>query len=44
MTVANDDGRVGWTDLSAREKAARTTQQTINLGVVLIGAVMTVGA
>lgn len=43
VTVANDSGQVPWTDLSGREKAARTTQQTFNLSVVLVGAAMTAG-
>ena len=43
VTVANDDGRVQWSDLSKTEKAARTTQQTFNLGVILAGLFMTVG-
>lgn len=42
VTVTNDDGRVPWSDLSAGEKAARTTQQTFNLGIVLAGAAGTV--
>lgn len=37
VTVANDTGRVPWQDLSTGEKAARTTQQTFNLGIVLLG-------
>ncbi|CAL8580679.1 mitochondrial import inner membrane translocase subunit tim21 [Xanthoria parietina] len=43
ITVANDDGRVNWKELSTTEKAARTTQQTFNLGVILTGLVMTGG-
>ncbi|KAI9774589.1 MAG: mitochondrial import inner membrane translocase subunit tim21 [Geoglossum simile] len=43
ITVASDDGRVRWGDLSAREKAARTTQQTFNFVTVLVGLVMTGG-
>ncbi len=43
MTAFNDDGRVAWGDLSAREKAARTTQQTFNFGMIILGAVLTVG-
>ncbi|KAL8667567.1 MAG: hypothetical protein Q9168_007221 [Polycauliona sp. 1 TL-2023] len=43
ITVANDDGRVKWKELSVGEKAARTTQQTFNLGVILTGLVMTGG-
>ena len=39
VTIGNDDGRVPWGQLSIGEKAARTTQQTINLGVILAGTV-----
>ena len=39
VTIGNDDGRVPWGQLSVGEKAARTTQQTFNLGVILAGAV-----
>ncbi len=39
VTIGNDDGRVPWGQLSTGEKAARTTQQTFNFGVVLAGAV-----
>lgn len=42
VTVASDDGTLRWGELSAREKAARATQQSINFMVVLVGAVMTV--
>lgn len=42
VTMLNDDGRVAWGDLSAKEKAARTTQQTFNFGMILIGALLTV--
>ena len=42
VTVVNDDGRVKWGDLSLGEKAARTTQQTFNLGIILAGLVLTV--
>ena len=42
VTVVNDDGRINWGDLSMREKAARTTQKTFHLGVILTGLVMTV--
>ena len=42
VTVANDDGRVQWQDLSIGEKAARTTQQTFNFGLVLAGFAGTV--
>lgn len=39
VTIGNDDGRVPWGHLSPKEKVARTTQQTFNLGVILAGAV-----
>ncbi|KAL8721700.1 MAG: hypothetical protein Q9181_007650 [Wetmoreana brouardii] len=43
VTVTNDDGRIGWKELSVKEKAARTTQQTFNLSIILTGLVMTGG-
>nr|KMM69381.1 import inner membrane translocase subunit tim-21, mitochondrial [Coccidioides posadasii RMSCC 3488] len=43
ITVASDDGRVRWGELSGREKAARATQQSVNFLVILAGAVMTGG-
>ncbi|CAG8971269.1 hypothetical protein HYALB_00001435 [Hymenoscyphus albidus] len=43
VTAFNDDGRVAWGNLFPMEKAARTTQQTFNLGVILVGAVLTAG-
>ena len=42
VTVFNDDGQVKWGDLSPMEKAARTTQQSINLTLILGGAAATV--
>lgn len=42
VTITNDDGRVPWGQLSTGEKAARTTQQTFNFGMIIIGAVLTV--
>ena len=42
VTVLSDDGRIRWSDLSAREKLARTTQQSVNFVVVLAGVVLTV--
>lgn len=42
VTVINDDGRIHWGDLSTREKAARTTQQSFNFLLVVAGIVMTV--
>jgi len=42
VTVASDTGRVPWGHLSVREKAARTTQQSVNLTVVIVGVGLTV--
>ena len=42
VTVLGDDGRVRWGDLTRKEKAARTTQQSFNLFVVVAGALLTV--
>lgn len=42
VTVIGDDGKVQWKDLSIREKAARTTQQSFNLSVIVTGLLMTV--
>lgn len=41
VTVVNDTGAVPWKDLSLGEKAARTTQQSFNLGIVLLGIGLT---
>lgn len=41
VTVTSDDGSVRWTDLSAREKAARATQQSFNFLTILTGTVLT---
>ncbi|MCJ1345735.1 mitochondrial import inner membrane translocase subunit tim21 [Peltigera leucophlebia] len=43
VTVLGDNGKVQWKDLSIREKAARTTQQSFNLGVIVTGLLMTGG-
>ncbi|KAK5167106.1 mitochondrial import inner membrane translocase subunit tim21 [Saxophila tyrrhenica] len=43
VTVANDTGRVPWQQLSFGEKAARTTQQSFNFGLILLGVVATGG-
>lgn len=42
VTAFNDDGYVRWNDLSTGEKAARATQQTYNLGMIIVGIVLTV--
>jgi len=44
ISVINDDGSVSWSDLSARERVSRATQQTFNFAIVIIGVVMTGGA
>ena len=43
VTVVNDTGRVPWQNLTLGEKAARTTQQTFNVGLVLLGLTATLG-
>lgn len=43
VTVINDTGRVPWENLSIGEKAARTTQQTFNVGLVVVGLAATIG-
>jgi import inner membrane translocase subunit TIM21 len=42
ITVTSDDGRLHWSELSSREKAARSTQQTVNFVIVVAGAAGTV--
>ncbi|KAI8938395.1 hypothetical protein NX059_004291 [Plenodomus lindquistii] len=43
ITLSSDTGRVRWSDLSPGEKVVRTTQQSVNLIVVLVGIVATGG-
>ncbi|RDW91024.1 hypothetical protein BP5796_02189 [Coleophoma crateriformis] len=43
VTPFNDDGRVAWGDLSGKEKVARTTQQSFNFGMIILGTVLTGG-
>ncbi|KAH7359547.1 TIM21-domain-containing protein [Pyrenochaeta sp. MPI-SDFR-AT-0127] len=43
ITLTGDTGQVRWSDLSPGEKAVRTTQQSFNLVVVLVGIVATGG-
>jgi hypothetical protein len=42
ITLTGDTGQVRWSDLSPGEKAVRTTQQSANLIVVLVGVIATV--
>jgi hypothetical protein len=42
ITLTGDTGQVRWSDLSPGEKAVRTTQQSFNLVVVLVGVLATV--
>ncbi|KAK7523624.1 inner membrane translocase subunit tim21 [Phyllosticta citriasiana] len=41
VTIANDTGYVPWGELSVREKAARSTQQSFNFALVIAGVVAT---
>ncbi|KAG9191858.1 hypothetical protein G6011_10592 [Alternaria panax] len=43
VSLTGDTGQVRWSDLSPGEKAVRTTQQSVNLVVVLAGIVATGG-
>ncbi|KAI8632153.1 import inner membrane translocase subunit tim-21, mitochondrial [Xylariaceae sp. FL1651] len=43
VTPFNDDGFVPWSELSATEKASRATQQSFNLGLIVVGVVLTGG-
>lgn len=43
VTVVSDTGQVPWKQLSIGEKAARSTQQSFNFLIVLVGIGMTVG-
>lgn len=42
VTTFNDDGRIPWGDLTAREKMARTTQQSFNFTLIIAGGLLTV--
>lgn len=42
ISVLSDDGRIGWSELSGKEKVSRATQQSFNFVIVLTGAVLTV--
>lgn len=42
ITVTSDDGRLHWSELSPREKAARSAQQSVNFMIVVAGAAGTV--
>jgi hypothetical protein len=43
VTPFNDTGRVPWGELSGAERVARTTQQSFNFGMIILGTVLTVG-
>lgn len=43
VTVVNDTGQIPWKNLSVGEKVARTTQQSFNAGIVLLGLAVTGG-
>lgn len=43
VTPFNDNGRVPWGQLSAGEKIGRTTQQSFNFGLMILGALATGG-
>ena len=43
VTVLNDTGQVPWKSLTRGEKAARATQQSFNIGLVVVGLLATGG-
>ncbi|KAI5922603.1 import inner membrane translocase subunit tim-21 [Camillea tinctor] len=43
VTPFNDNGFIPWNELSIAEKASRVTQQSVNLGLVMLGIVLTGG-
>ncbi|GAM90255.1 hypothetical protein ANO11243_082970 [Dothideomycetidae sp. 11243] len=43
ITLTSDTGRIPWGSLSTGEKAVRSTQQTFNFALVLVGIGLTVG-
>jgi import inner membrane translocase subunit TIM21 len=43
VTVVNDTGQIPWKNLTTGEKVARTTQQSFNVGIVLVGILLTGG-
>lgn len=43
VTVTTDTGRIPWSELSYRERGARTTQQAVNFGVLVLAMTMTAG-
>jgi import inner membrane translocase subunit TIM21 len=43
VTLASDDGRIPWSELSAGEKMVRSTQQSFNFAIILIGIIATGG-
>lgn len=42
VTVFNDDGRIPWGQLTRSEQVARTTQQSFNFTLVIVGGLATV--
>src|SRR6266480_2309456 len=43
VTLTSDDGRIPWAELSAGEKLARSTQQSFNFALILVGVMATGG-
>ena len=42
ITLTGDDGCVPWGELSPAEKIVRTTQQSFNFTVIIVGGILTV--
>jgi len=43
VTLASDDGRIPWHELSAGEKVVRSTQQSFNFAIIVVGMIATGG-
>lgn len=40
VTLHNDNGKIAWQELSIKEKVARSTKQTFNFSIIVIGATL----
>jgi len=43
VTLAGDDGRIPWHELSTGEKVVRSTQQSFNFAIIVVGMIATGG-
>lgn len=40
ITIKNDNGRIPWQELSLKERVARSSKQTFNLSIIVLGATL----